>query len=110
MRSQTTLSPIILPGRVGKYRNRTFSDGTETFEQPSDRLLTAMEFHLGFRSVYGGAPQNPYRGIRMVDEVNHAADRNALLERRMKEYEAYVKRGGVLSDDDMKKTVLTEDS
>lgn len=96
--------------RVGKYRKREFSDGTETFEAPHSSLLTAMELHLGLRQAWPPKPQRPYRGIRMIDEVQKPGDRTPLLERRMDEYQAYVKRGGVLSEDDMTKTGLVEES
>lgn len=93
--------------RVGKYRNRTFSDGTEVFQQPHSSLLTAMELHLGMRKAFGTSPQRPYKGIRMIDEVNK--ERTPFHERRMEEYQAYVARGGVLSEDDMTKVALVED-
>jgi hypothetical protein len=96
--------------RVGKYRKREFSDGTETFEAPSSTLLTAMELHLALRQAWPPKPQRPYRGIRMIDEVDKPGDRTPLLQRRIDEYEAYAKRGGVLSDDDMNKTDLMEES
>ena len=109
-----TLTVLHLPNknyrRVGKYRNREFSDGTEVFEPPSNKLLTAMELHLAVRKEWPPEPQVPYRGIRMIDEVNKAGDRSELLERRMREFEAYAKRGGVLSDDDMAKTALVEEA
>lgn len=96
--------------RVGKYRNRTFADGSEVFEKPHSTLLLAMELHLGLRKALPNKPQIPYRGIQMVDDVVRNRDRSALLERRMKEFQDYVKRGGVLSEYDMTKTELTEDS
>jgi hypothetical protein len=96
--------------RVGKYRNRKFADGSEVFESPHASLLTAMELHLALRQEWPGQPQRPYLGIRMIDEVDKPRDRTSLLERRMKEYEDYVRRGGVLSDDDRTKTELVEDA
>jgi hypothetical protein len=96
--------------RVGKYRQRVFSDGTEVFEQPHESLLTAMELHLGVMQAMPGKPQFPYRGIQMVDEVDVQRDRTPLLERRMQEYNDYVKRGGVLNEDDMTKTDLIDDA
>ena len=104
--------------RVGKYRKRVFSDGTEVFEAPHSSLLSAMEFHIGLRRSGeilmvgdGGshAPQT-YRGIRMVDQVTHAHDRTALLERRLLDYENYVKRGGIPDDHDMEHMELLEDA
>lgn len=112
-RSFGALTVLHLPNknyrRVGKYRQREFSDGTEVFEQPSSTLLTDMELHLGMRQVWHPEPQIPYRGIKMVDEVDKTSDRNALLERRMKEYEEYVQRGGILSDYDFTRTDLVEE-
>lgn len=109
-----TLTVLHLPNknyrRVGKYRNRTFADGTEVFEQPHSSLLLAMELHLGIRSSLPVKPQLPYSGIQMVDDVAQEHDRFPLLERRMKEFQEYVKRGGILSDYDMTRTALTEDS
>jgi hypothetical protein len=96
--------------RVGKYRNRTFSDGTEVFQQPHASMLLAMDLHLAVQAAIPATPQRPYRGIRMLDEVTNSRDRSPLLERRMKEYVAYVERGGVLSPDDMTKTNLVEDA
>lgn len=94
--------------RVGKYRNRTFSDGTEVFQQPHESLLSAMELHLSIRRAWPPQPQRPYRGIRMIDEVDVPRGRNELLLRRMREFEEYAARGGILTEDDMKKTALVE--
>ncbi len=106
------LSVLHLPNknyrRVGKYRNRTFSDGTEVFQKPHESLLSAMELHLGIESAMPRPRHNSYRGIRMIDEVDKAADRTDLLERRMREYREYVDRGGVLSEYDMTRTALVE--
>lgn len=96
--------------RVGKYRQRVFSDGTEVFEQPHESLLTAMELHLGVLQAMPAKAQFPYKGIQMVDEVDSPRDRTPLLERRMQEYKEYVQRGGVLSEYDMTKTELVEDA
>lgn len=83
--------------RVGKYRNRTFSDGSESFAIYG-QLLTAMELHLAIVKEWPPLPQVPmYRGIRMEDHVTKPRDRTPLLERRLREYQAYVERGGVLS-------------
>lgn len=96
--------------RVGKYRNRKFADGTEVFDMPNEKLLTAMELHIGLlRGLPPKAPEFPYKGIKMVDEVDQQTDRSPLLERRMMEYNDYVQRGGVLSEADMTRTTLVED-
>jgi hypothetical protein len=99
--------------RVGKYRNREFADGTEQFDQPAQQsLLTAMELHLAVRQAWPPPPQFPYRGITMIDQVGNTnpRDRTPLLERRLREYQAYVDRGGVLSAEDMVKTNLVEEA
>ena len=105
-----TLTVLHLPNknyrRVGKYRNRTFADGSEVFESPHESLLTAMEAHISMRKAWPAEPQRPYRGVQMVDEVDKRRDRTELLDRRMREFEAYVNRGGVLSDVDMEKIAL----
>jgi hypothetical protein len=95
--------------RVGKYRKREFSDGTEVFEEASSSLLTAMELHLALRQTWPAKPQFPYRGIKMIDEVTKPGDRTPLLARRMDDYVAFVGRGGVLSEYDMTKTELMEE-
>lgn len=96
--------------RVGKYRTREFSDGTESFVVPP-KLETAMDLHIRLRTEYPMATKKgrPYQGaITMIDEVNR--QRSTLLERRMEEYRAYVARGGILSEDDLTKTKLIETS
>lgn len=108
-----TLTVLHLPNknyrRVGKYRNRTFSDGMEHFEVSSS-LLTAMKLHVEIRNTTNQKPYTPYNGITMVDEVgDRRRDRSAVLERRLGEYQAYVDRGGILSKYDMGKTALMEE-
>lgn len=94
--------------RVGHFRNRTFSDGSEKFDfGATGSLLTAMNLHLEMRKAFPSVPQLPYRGIEMIDQVERG--RTPLLERRMGEYQAYVDRGGVLSESDMTKTALVEE-
>jgi len=66
-----------------------------------------MTLHLEMRRVMKQKPIMPYEGIRMVDEVGtRGRDRSPLLERRMGEYQAYVDRGGRMSEEDMEKTAL----
>lgn len=112
MESFGTLTVLHLPNknyrRVGHFRNRTFSDGSERFDfGATGSLLTAMDLHIEMRKTFGSLPQVPYRGIKMIDQVNRG--RTPLLERRMGEYQAYVDRGGVLSEEDMSKTALVEE-
>lgn len=112
MQSFGTLTVLHLPNknyrRVGHFRNRTFSDGSEKFDfGPSGSLLTAMNLHLEMRKKFPPKPQIPYRGVAMIDQVDKG--RTPLLERRMGEYQAYVDRGGVLNEADMTKTELVEE-
>jgi hypothetical protein len=93
--------------RVGHFRNRTFSDGTEKFETVSSTLLTAMRLHLEIAQHFPFPEKEPYWGVQMLDEVD--GGRTPLLERRMGEYQAYVDRGGVLSEQDVTKTDLVEE-
>ena len=93
---------------MGHFRNRTFADGSEKFDYgPTGSLLTAMTLHLEMRKKFKSSPHLPYRGIEMKDQVG--AGRTPLLERRMGEYQAYVDRGGILSQEDMTKTALVEE-
>lgn len=95
--------------RVGRYRNRTFSDGTEHFEVSSS-LLTEMRMHIELRNATAQKPRMPYDGVVMVDEVgDRRRDRPPLLERRLREYQAYVDGGGILTPEDMRKTALVEE-
>mmetsp|Transcript_17937 Transcript_17937/g.36965 ORF Transcript_17937/g.36965 Transcript_17937/m.36965 type:complete len:134 (+) Transcript_17937:148-549(+) len=108
-----TLTVLHLPNknyrRVGKFRNRTFADGSEHFEVSSS-LLSEMTLHVELRNATNQKPTIPYNGITMVDEVgDRERDRSAVFERRLGEYQAYVDRGGILSKDDMGKTVLMEE-
>jgi hypothetical protein len=109
-----TLTVLHLPNknyrRVGHFRNRTFSDGTEQFDHGlSAGLLTAMMLHLEIRKAIPQTPRIPYDGITMVDEVGRGKQRTPLLERRMGEYQAYVDRGGILTPADMEHTALYEE-
>ena len=69
-----------------------------------------MNLHVALRNATNQKPTKPYDGIMMVDEVGDSRrDRSANLERRLNEFQAYVDRGGILSKDDMGKTVLVEE-
>jgi hypothetical protein len=43
----------------------------------------------------------------MIDEVAPAQQRSALLEKRLGRYQAYVDRGGVLNEEDMRNLDLS---
>lgn len=109
-----TLTVLHLPNknyrRVGRYRNRTFSDGTETFAV-SKKLLSETKLHVQLRNATKQKSTIPYNGIKMVDEVgDKKSQRRGSLERRLREYQSYVDRGGILSTADMGKTLLVENS
>ena len=96
-------------GRLGGHNSKienTFPDGTEVFAPTSPLLLSAMKLHIELRRRWPEKPQDPYEGIRMVDNVNEA--RTPLLQKRMKAYEDYVARGGVMTEEDMTNVALTE--
>ncbi|CAJ1945487.1 unnamed protein product [Cylindrotheca closterium] len=113
MDSFGTLTVLHLPNknyrRVGHFRNRTFSDGTEVFDQGTPgKLLTAMKLHLDMRKKYPKKPSQNYKGIIMEDDVHPAQQRSPLLDNRMSWYRNYVGRGGVLIDTDWNDLDLTE--
>lgn len=103
--------------RVGKYHNRTFATGSEVFERPHPSLLRALELHLALKKAFS-IPQQPpqqqsssfgeYHGcIRMVDEVDDPHHKSSqLLQQRMKDYHAYIQRGGILCASDLIHTDL----
>jgi hypothetical protein len=66
-----------------------------------------MKLHLAMRKKFPKAPTLPYSGITMVDEVAPAQARSALLEKRLGWYQAYVDRGGVLNEEDMRNLDLS---
>ena len=118
-----TLTVLHLPNknyrRVGHFRNRTFSDGTETFDfgGTGKSLLTAMQLHLEMKKQFTVINTDRttftknYNGIRMIDECScstcdHHENCSPLLESRMDDYQKYVERGGILSEEDMTKLDL----
>ena len=137
-----TLNVYHLPNknhrRVGKFKNRTMSDGTEPiFDFGGPDLLSAMDFHIEIMKHNNMGQQQPqqqqitspnndkkpllsYNGIRMVDDrrLNENNDRTKnkendnkeiLMEtdnQRFKDYNSYVKRGGIMSENDMENTDL----
>jgi len=110
-----TLTVLHLPNknyrRVGRYHNRTFSDGTEKFEV-STTLLTSMRLHVDLRNATKQKPSLPYTGVVMIDDTdNNKGQRRKggkVFARRMGAYHRYVDRGGILSKDDMGKIDLVE--
>jgi len=121
-----SLTALHLPNknyrRVGHFRNRTFSDGTETFDFGGAELLTSMALHVELRDLHLGEAQFPYRGIAMEDQIDRSVNRWSpelkrkfaqedyydMVDRRMKDYKAYAERGGVLTTDDLTKTALID--
>mmetsp|Transcript_32079 Transcript_32079/g.48788 ORF Transcript_32079/g.48788 Transcript_32079/m.48788 type:complete len:511 (+) Transcript_32079:134-1666(+) len=126
-----SLTALHLPNknyrRVGHFRNRTFSDGTETFDFGGKGLLTAMALHMELLQLQKAAnqqkPQVPYRGIIMDDSMLDRKnsrwgyelkkkfsqdDYFDMVDRRMKDFHEYVKRGGILTEEDWTKTDLVD--
>jgi len=92
-------------GRVGGAENGTEAHhvyGNETFTKTSSLLVSAMQLHVEFAKRWPNKPQIPYQGpVFMEDEgCDIPYDR---VKKMMKEYEAYIHRGGVMSGDDMTK-------
>ena len=79
--------------------------GKAQFEGPSSLLLTAMELHIEMRHMWPMQPQYPYKGIQMIDEID-SGYRPDEVSQRLKDFEAYVKRGGVMNEEDMTKVDL----
>jgi len=106
--------------RVGHFRNRTFASGKEEFDMGA-QLLSAMGLHMEMRAINLGKPQHPYRGIVMEDKVDRSGkwsydqkkkfskeDYLDMVDRRMRDFEQYSSRGGLLSMDDLTKTALMD--
>lgn len=90
-------------GRLGGGKEGTAAHavyGNETFTKTSSLLLSAMDLHIELAKRWPKAPQLPYKGpVYMVDQ---GCDSPAgKVRRMMNEYDAYVGRGGVMSDEDM---------
>ena len=97
-------------GRMGGHgANHTSGDErVGSMAGPSSHLLTALQLHLEIRKHWAAQPQYPYKGIEMENHVHGQGAGAPLLTRRMNEYHAYVRRGGLLSEEDMVKTDLLE--
>jgi hypothetical protein len=108
--------------RVGKFRNRTFSDGTESFDMGA-QLLTAMGLHTEMRAINLGKAQQPYKGaiVAMEDNIDRSTkwmyemkhkfskeDYLDMVDRRIRDFNQYVARGGVLAVEDLTKTALVD--
>ena len=137
-----TLTVLHVPNknyrRVGKYNNRTFSDGSEVFHAPHETILTDMELHIALRKFsYDTATmqqqqqqqqqqhnepkaiKKQYHGkITMMDdrhryEISFKDEKDIeyieMIHRRMKEYENYVDRRGILSHEELQKTLIANE-
>lgn len=114
--------------RVGHFRNRTFSNGQEAFDMGSKQLLTAMGLHIEMQQqaqasfVKKSASGQYYAGtVSMEDKVDRSARWNHelkrkfsredyldLVDRRMRDFQQYASRGGVLSKEDLTKVDLVD--
>lgn len=85
------------------------------------RLLSAMTLHIELRAVNLGNPRQPYRGIVMEDNIDRSLpwsyeqkrkfskeDYLDMVDRRMRDFEQYASRGGVMSIQDLSKTALVD--
>lgn len=108
--------------RVGHFRNRTFSNGKESFDMGA-QLLTAMGLHLEMRAINLGKAQHPYRRaiVAMEDKIDRSThwsremkhkfskeDYLDMVDRRIRDFDQYVSRGGVLTVEDLAKTALVD--
>ena len=100
-------------GRIGGADSdieNEFGTGKEQFVGPDSSLPTAMELHLAMREAFGYPDQSDnalkYNGIKMIDEVDWSRffkgkpDHQRLVDERMKAYDDYVARGGVMAKTD----------
>eukprot|EP00591_Stephanopyxis_turris_P002338 CAMPEP_0195510948 /NCGR_PEP_ID=MMETSP0794_2-20130614/3442_1 /TAXON_ID=515487 /ORGANISM="Stephanopyxis turris, Strain CCMP 815" /LENGTH=479 /DNA_ID=CAMNT_0040638471 /DNA_START=245 /DNA_END=1684 /DNA_ORIENTATION=+ len=97
-------------GRLGGHVNEDAvkdEERIEVIDMPSDQLLTAVELHVAMRKEWPAKPRFPYQGVTMVDETQ-GQRKSHLTQERIEEYKEYVKRGGVMTDEDMTKTDLVE--
>ena len=84
-------------GGTGSSVENLFGTGNEQFDAPSNQLLTSMNVHLALRKAYPVEEKREYIGIKMVDEWGR---HKKIFTERINAYEAYVARGGVMSDAD----------
>jgi len=103
-------------GRLGGTEDsplNEFADGKTKFAGPSSTLLTAMELHVEIEKNFP-SEKRKYRKkisngvIRMVDDefdpipyFKGKENHMEIIKRRMKAYNAYVLRGGIMSKEDM---------
>ncbi len=106
-------------GRIGGDKSdieNEFATGDEKFTGPDPSLPTAMELHLQMRKVYGypeikddskgDSVAKKYNGIIMVNEFDYQNHYRGfqphvdLVDQRMKAYDDYVSRGGIMADID----------
>lgn len=96
-------------GGDGSSIENEFGTGNERFAGPDSSLPSAMEYHLGMRKAYPVLKrEGEYNGIRMENEADwrghfKGKDKHVgMVNQRMKSYEAYVGRGGIMLDGDFK--------
>ena len=100
-----------LGGNKEGAKENVFGDGTEVFEGPDPSLLQALFLHLEIRRrlpVVVEDPPKQYTGIQMVDDIerdggfhHQSADYKQRVEKRLKAFQAYAARGGVMLESDM---------
>jgi hypothetical protein len=94
--------------RVGKYRTRDTTPD-EGVAVSDEKLLTAMQLHLALVEAFPpqARPREEIRVRMWVDEDNpaHKVEPES-WKVRLKDFQAYLGRGGVLSPQDMTQTSL----
>ena len=100
-----------LGGNKEGAKENVFGDGTEVFEGPDPSLLQALFLHLEIRRrlpIVVEDPPKQYTGIQMVDDIerdggfhHQSADYKQRVEKRLKAFQAYAARGGVMLESDM---------
>ena len=100
-----------LGGNKEGAKENEFSDGTEVFEGPDPSLLQALQLHLEIRRQRPTVVTDPpkkYEGIQLVDDIERDGGFNRQsreykirLEKRLKAFEDYAARGGVMLESDM---------
>jgi hypothetical protein len=92
--------------RVGNYRTRD-TDRDEGVQVSNEHLLTAMQLHLALMKSFPPAPKETVKIKMFIDPLNpKGREEPELWKPRLEAFEAYVKRGGILSKEDMKHTSL----
>mmetsp|Transcript_16378 Transcript_16378/g.24141 ORF Transcript_16378/g.24141 Transcript_16378/m.24141 type:complete len:481 (-) Transcript_16378:84-1526(-) len=97
-------------GRIGGAKDdetkTDIDDHTKAIIGASSQLLSAMQLHVEFSKKWPKIPHLPYEGpVYMVNEGYKRVPGE--VKKMLDDYEAYVLRGGVMSEDDMTKQITS---